>query len=538
MSRVSSSLYPIMLAIITKFVYGQSSTVVETQCGPVEGKFNGVGYAFRGIQYGDAPRWKYPIPISRSVKNCWNGTFKAYDYGNTCMQRNPSNHTLIIGHEDCLYLNVWTPTSNSSANLHVMVWIHGGSLQESNGNWPTYCPSEQLAHDTNIVYVSMNYRLHAFGFMALTLLSENSPTNTSGNYGFMDQILALRWVRDNIKNFGGNPNSVTLFGQSSGGTSIVGLLASEQARGLFHKAWMLSASAVFNKTAQDASIANTVFLKNTGCTNLSCLYELPAPEIVKAVPWDVYPYWGMAEQSSLPTKNIFDGAICVVDGYVVTYQPYQAWEKGIAIDVPLMIGTTANEIDYGSSHLAMKTWNWTDYQRQVKSHIGTFGASLAEEALKLYPVNVTSAEYEYTRMGADIRVGCPNDEMSRVISSGMKSPVYRYIVTSRPSKPVHIFGLPFPSVYSFHMWDSFAYLDTIKDYIKPLAPSDQNFQKMVTREVLSFVRTGRPYTTGWQPYSRGVTALWSENISFVSQYPKDLCTFWSKNGILNYGWVN
>ncbi|XP_069135779.1 para-nitrobenzyl esterase-like [Argopecten irradians] len=538
MSCAQTLFHLAFIAIVCTYVYCQTPTVVETQCGPVEGKFNGVGYAFRGIPYGDAPRWKYPVPISRSAKNCWSGTFKAYDYGNTCMQRNPSNHTLIIGQEDCLYLNVWTPTTKSSANLHVMVWIHGGSLQESNGNWPTYCPSEQLAHDTNIVYVSMNYRLHAFGFMALTLLSENSPTNTSGNYGFMDQILALRWVQDNIKNFGGNPDSVTLFGQSSGGTSIVGLLASEQAKGLFHKAWMLSASAIFNKTAQDASNDNVVFLKNTGCTNLSCLYELPASEIVKAVPWDVYPYWEMTDQGDIPTKNHFDGAICVVDGYVVTSKPYQAWQKGIAIDVPLMIGTTANEIDFNPTYLTMNTWNWADYQTQVKKHLGTFDANLANEALKLYPVNETSAEYEYTRMGADIRVGCPNDEMSRVISLGMKSPVYRYVVTSQPSEPVFVLGIPFPSSYSFHMWDAFAYLDTIKDYIKPPAPSDQNFQKMVTREVLSFVKTGRPYTAGWQPYSRGVTALWSENMTVVSQYQNELCAFWSENGILDYGWIN
>ncbi|XP_021355323.1 uncharacterized protein LOC110451558 isoform X2 [Mizuhopecten yessoensis] len=454
------------------------------------------------------------------------------------MQRNPENPKAILGSEDCLYLNVWTPTTDRTANLHVMVWIHGGSLQISNANWPTYCPSEELARDTNIVYVGMNYRLNAFGFMTLTMLSEHSPTNTSGNYGIMDQILALRWVRNNIRNFGGNPDSVTLFGQSSGGTSIVALLASEQARGLFHKAWMLSASSVFNKTSQDASKDNIVFLKNTGCTNITCLYQLPGSEVINSVPWDVYPFWGMSDQGDLPVKGHFDGAIAVVDGDAVTYPPYKAWQQGIAIDVPLLIGTTENEIDFNPTHLTMNTWNWTEYERQVKSHLGSFGSNVAEDALDLYPINVTSPEYEYTRMGADIRVGCPNDEMSRVISMGMKSPVYRYVVTSQPSEPVHALGMPFPSSYAFHMWDQFAYFDTIKDYIKPPASSDKRFQETVRREVLSFVRTGAPSTDSWQPYLRGVTALLSEDISIVPQYKKGTCLFWSMNGLLNYGWIN
>ncbi|XP_060069553.1 para-nitrobenzyl esterase-like [Ylistrum balloti] len=528
--------------LLGEYVVDEPTTIVETQCGPVEGKYNGQGYAFRGIPYSLPPtgnrRWKPPIPLNKQAGNCWDGIFKAYDYGNTCTQRNMKNHTDIIGSEDCLYLNVWTPTINKSANLHVMVWIHGGSLQELNANWPTYCPSEELARDTNIVYVGMNYRLNAFGFMSLSLLSEQSKTNTSGNYGFMDQILALRWVQDNVRNFGGNPDSVTIFGQSSGGTSIVALLASEQARGLFHKAWMMSASPIFNKTSHDASQDNLVFLENTGCTDIHCLYNLSGTEITKAVPWDVYPSWGMTDQCDLPIKGQFDGAVAVVDGDVVTYPPYQAWEQGLAIDVPLVIGTTTNEIDFYPSLLTMSTWDWSEYKKQVSHHLTTFGANLDEEALRFYPINASSPEYEYTSMASDIRVGCPTDYMARVISTGMNSPVFRYVVTSQPSKPVHALGYSFPSSYSFHLWDIFAYFDTIKDYIKPPASSDRSFQETIRREILSFVRTGAPFTKSWQPYSHGVTSLLSENISVVSNYKKETCKFWSQNGLFSYGWIN
>ena len=109
---------------------------------------------------------------------------------------------------------------------------------------------------------------------------------------------------------------VTVFGQSSGGTSILGLLASPLARGLFHRAWLASASPILNKTAADAFQDNMVFVNNTGCTNVSCLYALTAEDVVRSIPWDVYPYWRMADQNDLPEKGLFDGALPVIDGRI------------------------------------------------------------------------------------------------------------------------------------------------------------------------------------------------------------------------------
>ena len=189
----------------------QQQHVVNTHCGPVRGTHS-TAYVFKGIPYALPPtkqrRWKPPEPLRRNTNTCWSGTFNASMFGNTCFQFSSDNSSGLIGSEDCLFLNVWTPTLDKNANLPVMVWIHGGSLQSSSGNWPGYSPTSKLANTTNTVYVSMNYRLHAFGFMALDILSSQSPNNVSGNYGFMDQQLALQWVQMNIKNFGGNPNLV------------------------------------------------------------------------------------------------------------------------------------------------------------------------------------------------------------------------------------------------------------------------------------------------------------------------------------------
>ena len=184
----------------------------QTTCGPVEGISKDGVFSFRGIPYAEPPvgklRWKPPQALSKQEGTCWSGTFQAKTYGNMCFQRDTNNISAYLGSEDCLYINVITPTLDTRAQKPVMVWIHGGFLEELNANWPTYSPTEQLAKETDVVYVGFNYRLQAFGFMALELLAEDSPTNTSGNYGFMDMILALQWVQQNIANFGGDPAQV------------------------------------------------------------------------------------------------------------------------------------------------------------------------------------------------------------------------------------------------------------------------------------------------------------------------------------------
>jgi carboxylesterase type B len=189
----------------------QDTTVVNTNCGPVAGIKRST-HVFKGIPYAEPPvshlRWKPPVPKSREVNNCWNGIFKACSFGNSCVQTGFTNRTEMLGGEDCLYLNVWTPTTDRNAKLPVMVYIHGGYLNYFNDNTPNYSPSEELAINTNMVYVSMNYRLNAFVFMSLDIISDASPSGTSWNYGFMDQILVLQWVQENICNFGGNPNLV------------------------------------------------------------------------------------------------------------------------------------------------------------------------------------------------------------------------------------------------------------------------------------------------------------------------------------------
>uniref|UniRef100_A0A672FW44 Carboxylic ester hydrolase n=1 Tax=Salarias fasciatus TaxID=181472 RepID=A0A672FW44_SALFA len=173
-------------------------------------------YSFKGIPYAAPPvgalRWAPPAPPACSSEVTDAGHFRSM-----CTQVRPLSSTgRLMGQEDCLFINVWTPTLQPGARLPVVVWIHGGYLHMLSGNEPGYSPTEELAADTGVVYVSFNYRVNAFGFLALEVLREGSPRNTSGNYGFLDQIAALQWVQKNIQAFGGDPEKVTIVGHSSG----------------------------------------------------------------------------------------------------------------------------------------------------------------------------------------------------------------------------------------------------------------------------------------------------------------------------------
>lgn len=530
-----------LLLLLKLWSHTRDKIIVDTDCGPVEGFYTNGSYSFRGIPYASPPvgklRWHPPEIISSKAGNCWNGIFQAKSYGNTCFQKDIKSEKTFIGSEDCLYLNIITPDLRPLVLKPVMVWIHGGSLQVSNGNWPLYEPTEQLAKETDIVYVGFNYRLHAFGFMALQMLADISPTNASGNYGFMDMIAVLNWVQTNIRNFGGDPNKVTVFGQSSGGTAIFALLASPLCKGLFHRAWLLSASPILNKTATDAYRDNEAFLRNSNCTDVDCIYDLTSEEVTMAVPWYTYPNWAMADQGELPTKGHFDGAIAIVDGVVIPEAPFDAWANGHAIDVPILIGSLANDVEMSSFYTQVGNWTWLKYVDYLNQTIGTFGNLVLQTAIKMYPTHHITPRFQLSSMASDIRLNCPNDVMAMYASSTFTSPVYRYVVTSKPSVPIYPVGLPDPSSYSMHMWDVFAFFGFIPDYIQNPTIDDIQWQRNVQKEVLSFVRRGKPASLSWKPYP-GVTANLSSVTTALSAYHPVQCAFWLKNGFFDYAWIN
>ncbi|KAK3594205.1 hypothetical protein CHS0354_030636 [Potamilus streckersoni] len=198
-------------------------------------------------------------------------------------------------------------------------------------------------------------------------------------------------------------------------------------------------------------------------------------------------------------------------------------------------GTLANENDYDPGPLDLKEWDWNKYKEYVSSKLSTFGDHDVTSALSLYPTGFITPEYQFTSMVSDLRVNCPNDVMTSVARKYFREPVYRYVVTSWPSQPVHAIGLPFAASYSFHMWDIFAFFGTIDQYINPMKESDIEWQNNVRKEVISFVHKGHPASPIW---NANVTAILSQNTNITNTFHPDQCTFWNQAGFFAYGWIN
>uniref|UniRef100_T1J3T4 Carboxylesterase type B domain-containing protein n=1 Tax=Strigamia maritima TaxID=126957 RepID=T1J3T4_STRMM len=216
---------------------------VSTTCGTVEGEATNDGFVFKGIPYALPPtgrkRWQKSQPLL-SHKGCWRGKLETKRFASKCVQQNPLSGK-IEGDENCLFLNVFTPTLDNLSLLPVVVYVHGGDFMWGSGHQLGLSPEMSVSHEYNIIIVTFNYRLSVFGFLVIDLPSSNtSDSQLTGNYGLHDQILALKWVQQNIRNFGGDPDKVTLFGQGSGGSCALALLASTAANNLFQRMWLSS----------------------------------------------------------------------------------------------------------------------------------------------------------------------------------------------------------------------------------------------------------------------------------------------------------
>lgn len=351
-------------------------------------------FAFRGIPYAIPPvennRWKPARPLNR-LEACWNGTLKVHNATSTCVQI--YGNGTIDGVEDCLTLDVITPHVRYDSPLPVIVLIGSDTL--IGGTPGKLRPSTRYARSKDVLFVRPNFRVGVFGFLSLEALSKSSPTSTSGNYGLSDIIVALEWVQLNIKNFGGDPKAVTVFGHRAGATLVTSLLRYEKSSKLFARAWLSSGSGLYpTGRIRDYEEANNHYLELMKCKDLACLRGSNIDEIMNSVPdtWrSASPDLPMADER--PDNN---HQWLAVDGHYL--KPSFMNETKI----PVVIGTTAHES--ASSKLFLRYFNWTSevVKRHVnKSMIGE--KNLVDKALKLY-----NASYEgLASMITDIRTICP-----------------------------------------------------------------------------------------------------------------------------------
>jgi para-nitrobenzyl esterase len=495
----------------------QAGPIVHTAYGDVQGvTVNGIN-DFLGIPYAAPPvgplRWVAPAaPAS------WTGTRQATSYSAYCPQ-GLSEIGAGGGAEDCLYLNVQAPSSAvANSNLPVMVWIHGGALTTGSGQ---EYDGSALIQSGNVIYVSLNYRLGLLGFMGLPALASQDPHGSSGNYGLLDQQAAIAWVRQNIAAFGGNPDRITIFGESAGGQSTIDQLVSPLLGPVSAAIIESGAYARSLPTQAQAAMQGESVAASLGCaaTDLACLRGLAATKFVTL-------------QDGSSTISIAPN----VDGYVLPEQPFLAYLAGVFQHVPIIDGTNHDEYRLFVSEdeiLAGSPWSAAQYTSLIQSTAGSYAAQVEAE----YPLTAyVNPGYATAALGTDYGFSCGAVLLDALISK--YTTLYTYELTD-PNVP-NVFLPPDPNLT---LGDSHAaelpYLfPAFKNSLLNLGPANfspgqLNLAAGMRSSWTSLARYGRPLNprgAPWAPYnvaSHNFLALAAPSpVTEYGFYGFHMCSFW------------
>jgi para-nitrobenzyl esterase len=359
---LTASLIIFLFVVVIFIQHEVSNEPLEVESGLITGNIEDGIFIYRGIPYAAPPvgelRWRAPQPPPK-----WSGLRSADKFGPTSLQSNKANETS----EDCLYLNIWTPTGSAEERLPVMMWIHGGAFVGGSTAQKLY-RGKHLAKK-GVVLVTIGYRLGVSGYLAHPSLSAENERHVSGNYGLLDIIAALKWVQRNISAFGGDPECVTIFGESAGGIAVSMLCASPLAKGLFHRAISQSGGSFGPirtggepgenvHSLKNAEQAGKAWALKVGACSAAELRQLP-PDILKTA--------GIVQGVTWP----------VMDGWVIPDDQYKLYEAGKYNDTPVLVGYNSEE---GTAFLKIGSPT-EDYLKMVHERYGKF----AKKLLALYP---------------------------------------------------------------------------------------------------------------------------------------------------------
>ncbi|MEV6247675.1 carboxylesterase family protein [Streptomyces sp. NPDC051742] len=507
MAAVPASAVPRSLTILTDkgLVAGTSAEAVD--------RFLGIPYAAAPVGPG---RWQPPAPAP-----AWEGTRQATAPGPRCLQFGGDGGPGMS--EDCLYLNVYTPAHRTNRPLPVMFWIHGGGFSFGSGNSED---GSRIAEANDVVVVTINYRLGVFGFLGLPGLSRQG----TGNYGLLDQQAALRWTQRNIGAFGGDASRVTIAGESAGGHSVCALMASPPARGLFSGAIIQSAGCP-SHTAEQAAVRGHAYTAATGCAAspavLSCLRSKPAGELLAT--------------SGGFVGGVLSGPLPVSGGPELPVPPSEAVRTGRAANVPLLIGSTRDEVRPWSLPFARATK--AQYERAVRIEFGpNADAVLAHYPFDAYGDSYTGT-YAFAALWGDSSAfyglgGCQYQDLTGQFAS--RQPRTYFYQFDDPHPPV-LGSLP-PG------FDPGASHASEMPYLLPsaasklLSPGQQQLSREMVRYWGSFVKHGNPAAAGlaaWPSYRAGkymslLPGGESRALSTEVFEARRQCAFWKS---LDYDWL-
>ncbi|GGA29831.1 carboxylesterase/lipase family protein [Dyella nitratireducens] len=432
---------------------------------------------FMGIPYAAPPigplRWKPPQPVA-----AWTGVRQADHFGPRCMQRPIYSDMMFRSNgvsEDCLYLNVWTPAHGSNEKLPVLVYFYGGGFQAGDGSEFRY-DGASLAQ-RGIVTVTISYRLNVFGFLVLPELAAESPEHATGNYGLLDQHAALRWVQANIAAFGGDPNQVTIGGESAGSMSVSAQMASPLSKGLMQRAIGESGAVLGNLKPRPLALAEQQgqdFEKRVRAHSLAQLRAMDANTLLDATgDKDV--------QEFMPT----------IDGYFFPRSPEAIYQAGEQAHIPLLVGSNSQEGDY-PNFLDNKTPTPANYRAAMEKRYGKH----ADEALKLYPGH-TEAEVKTsgTAFAGDDFIAFATWRWMAMQHKTGQAPVYYYYFTqARPAKRDGSAGPDAGAVHSGEIEFALGNLDS--NHVFAWTAADHHVSAITQGYWANFIKTGNPNGAG------------------------------------------
>ncbi|MGA2807617.1 MAG: carboxylesterase family protein [Terracidiphilus sp.] len=457
------------------------SLTVKTEQGKVHGKTinDGKVKAFLGLPYAAAPvgdlRWKAPEPPAK-----WKGERDASKFGAHCAQGRVFEDMVFedgAPSEDCLFLNVYAPAeAKDKSELPVMFWIHGGGYSGGASSEPRH--NGDFLPLKGVVLVTINYRLGVFGFLATADLAKEA-NGAAGNYGLLDMVSALQWVKANIKRFGGDPDNVTIFGESAGSFAVSTLMASPMAQGLFHKAIGESGAAFSDvlptNTLQAREEKDGEWVASLGIHSLAELRAVPTDKILDAA------------------KNKEHGFSPVVDGKFLTEPVPDTYAAGRQAHVPLMAGWNRDEGSFLAEGMTVEKWKETAFK---------LFAQRSPEFLTLYPGETAEQAAESAGgYGGDSFIAFGTWKWLEAHRKTGASPVYRYHFELRalPSK-YH------PGSFAFHSDDIeyvFGTLDTRPG--ETVRPEDRKLSDQMMSYWTNFAKTGDPNGEGlpvWPKYDK------------------------------------
>ncbi len=476
-----------------RVVVTNETTIAETVYGKVQGYLDGDVFTFKGIPYAQAERFMPPTPPEKhdSIVKCrlygpkapqtetfeWHGINQTdYAFGNQFVLE-------PMDEKGCLVLNVWTKGLNDNKKRPVFVWIHGGGYFAGSGHDLPCYEGRALAEKGDIVTLTLNHRLNVLGYCDLTALGGKYANSV--NLGMQDIVMALQWVKDNIAFFGGDPDNVTIGGQSGGGGKVSTLLAMPSAHGLFHKAIIQSGSTLRQTESTQSQKLGMAMLKELGVTAANADKKLPTFTYQQLLDASSKAAQQLAKADGKEARRM--GNAPVVDGKILPTHPFDPAAPALSKDIPVIIGTDFNEFSFENTPLSME-----EAMPLLKQRYGDQTDQYVEAFKKVYP---DKTPREMLAIDLAFRPGAIKQATLKSAQQG--APVYHYLFTWQPTTNVlaasHGMELPF-------MFNNVA----LQPEMTGNTPEAHALEDIISSAWIQFIKTGNPNHEGmptWEPFT-------------------------------------